>query len=108
MEKMAYTGQVAARIGIISLCNTQQDLASLLSDSKGDSPNLDETIQTARDIFAISTKSLDQFARTGAFHHLIRRKDAIADSGLHDCLRKSALNSSIRRRSIWSGILRKV
>jgi hypothetical protein len=32
----------------------------------------------------MSTKSLDQMARTGAFHHLIRRKAAMADTSLQD------------------------
>jgi hypothetical protein len=32
----------------------------------------------------MSTKAVDQVARTGAFHHLIRRKAVMEDTGLND------------------------
>ena len=35
-----------------------------------------------RDIFAMSTKKLDQLGRTGAYDHVIRWKVAIIDMGL--------------------------
>ena len=41
MEKVAYQGQVAARMGIISMCYAQQALGSLLQNLKSDSPNID-------------------------------------------------------------------
>ena len=44
--------------------------------------NVDRPIQSVRDIFDMSTKSLDQMGRAGAFNHIIRRKAAISDSGL--------------------------
>ena len=34
------------------------------------------------DIFAISTKALDQTGRFGAFHHTIQRKAVASDTGL--------------------------
>ncbi|VDI35016.1 Hypothetical predicted protein [Mytilus galloprovincialis] len=37
-----------------------------------------------KDLFAISTKSLDQVGRTGAFNHMIRRKAAATESGLNN------------------------
>ena len=37
-----------------------------------------------RDIFALSTKTLDQISRTGAFHHLVRRRATMHDTGLSD------------------------
>ncbi|CAC5366750.1 unnamed protein product [Mytilus coruscus] len=37
-----------------------------------------------KDIFAMSVKSMDQTARTGAFHHLIRRKATLLDTGQDD------------------------
>ena len=37
-----------------------------------------------RDIFAMSTKALDQAGRSGAFHHIIRRKAAASDTGLNN------------------------
>ena len=81
LERISYQGQGAARLGIISTCYTQQVLGSLLNNLKSSSPNLDEAIQNVRDIFAMSTKSLDQMSRTGAFHHLSQRKVTIADTG---------------------------
>ena len=63
MEKIAFQGQMAARLGIISLCYIQQALGLLLANLMKDSPNWDEIVQNVRDIFVMSTKSLDQMAR---------------------------------------------
>lgn len=103
IEKIAFQGQVAARMGIISICYTQQALGSLLNNLKSTSPNLDEAIQNVRDIFAMSTKSLDQMSRTGAFHHLNRRKATIADTGLHEFkdLQKTAVNAPLSGEGIF-------
>lgn len=103
LEKIAYQGQIAARMGIVSLCYTQQALGLLLNNLSSKSPNLDEAVQNVRDIFAMSTKSLDQMSRTGAFHHLIRRKATIADSGLHEFkdLQKTALTSPLSGEGIF-------
>ena len=67
IEKIAFQGQVAARMGIISLCSSQQATGLLLKNLKRASPNLDEAIQNVRDLVAMSTKSLEQLSRTGAF-----------------------------------------
>ncbi|KAK3093551.1 hypothetical protein FSP39_017216 [Pinctada imbricata] len=83
IESSAYQGQIAARMGIISVTYIQQALGLLLNNLKSTNSNLDSAIQSVRDIFEMSTKTLDQVGRTGAFHHLIRRKAAIADTGLH-------------------------
>lgn len=40
-------------------------------------------------IFAMSTKSLDQMGRTGAFHHIVRRSCCMKDTGLHEQSDKS-------------------
>lgn len=103
LEKIAFQGQVAARLGIISICYTQQALGQLLNNLKSSSPNLDEAVQNVRDIFAMSTKSLDQVARTGTFHHLVRRKATIADTGLDDFkdLQKAALTSPLSGEGIF-------
>lgn len=103
MEKIAYQGQVAARMGIISMCYAQQALGSLLQNLKGSTPNIDEAVQNVRDIFAISTKALDQFCRTGAFHHLVRRKATVADTGMHEFkdLQKAALTSPLAGEGIF-------
>ena len=103
IEKIGYQGQVAARLGMISICYTQQALGNLLTNLKSSSPNLDEAIQNVRDIFAMSTKSLDQMARTGAFHHLSRRKATIADTGLHEFndLKKTATEAPLSSEGIF-------
>ena len=79
VEKIGYQGQVAARLGMIKICYTQQALGNLLNNLKSSSPNLDDAVQNVRDSFAMLTKSLDQITRTGAFHYLSRRKATIAD-----------------------------
>ena len=103
IEKIAFQGQLAARMGIISLCYAQQALSLLLTDLKNDSPNLDQAVQNVWDIFAISTKSLDQMCRSGAFHQLIRRKATVADTGLREFkdLQKSALTSPLSGEGIF-------
>ena len=103
IEKIAFQGQVAARMGIISLCYSQQAMGLLLKNLKSESPNLDEAIQNVRDLFAMSTKSLDQLSRTGAFFHLVRRKATVADTGLHEFkdLQKVALTAPLSGEGIF-------
>ena len=84
IERLGYQSQMAARMGMILSCYSQQVLGSLLDCLQQKDCNLDLAIQMNRDSFAISTKLLDQMARTGAFAHLIRRKAALYDSGLSD------------------------
>ena len=82
VEKLAYQGQAAARMGIVSTCYVQQSLGTLLETLQEKEVNVDKSIQLVRDIFAMSTKALDQVSRAGAFHHLIRRKAVMEDTGL--------------------------
>lgn len=84
LEKLSYQGQCSARMGIVINLYMQQALSMLLHNLTQKSPNLDSAIQCVRDIFAMSTKSLDQVSRSGAFHHLIRRRTAMEDTGLHE------------------------
>lgn len=60
----------------------QRALANLLTVLQD---NLDAAIQCVRDFFAMSNKALDQNARSGALHHLVHRRAAIADTGLGEC-----------------------
>ena len=64
---------------------------------------MDEAVQNVRDIFAVSTKALDQFGRTGAFHHLVRRKTTVAYMGLHEFkdLQKTASTSPLAGEGIF-------
>ena len=84
VERLSFQGQMAARMGLITSCYTQQALGVLLDTLQQNEPNLDLAIQTVRDIFALSTKTLDQISRTGAFHHLVRRRATMHDTGLSD------------------------
>jgi len=84
LEKLAFQGQHAARMGIVINLYMQQALGNLLRVLSDKDANIDSAIQCVRDIFAMNTKSLDQLGRTGAIHHLVRRKAAMADCGLND------------------------
>lgn len=84
MERIAFQGQLAARMGLITNCYLQQTLGVLLDGLQKSEPNIDSITQIVRDAFAISTKSLDQGARAGAFHHLIRRRATMYDTGLSE------------------------
>ena len=59
-------------------------MGSLLNKPQSDNSNIDSAIQSVRDIFAMSTKALDQVGRGGAFHHIVRRKAAVSDTGLNN------------------------
>lgn len=103
IEKIAYQGQVAAKMGVISLCYAQQALGQLLINLKDEKSNIDENIQMVRDVFAISTKALDQMGRAGAFHHLVRRKATVADTDLYEYkdLSNTALYSPLSGESMF-------
>ncbi|XP_060560765.1 uncharacterized protein LOC132720622 [Ruditapes philippinarum] len=83
IETLNYQGQLASRLNIIAISYIQKSLGSLLSTLKEKEPNMDKAVQTVRDIFEMSSKALDQAGRSGAFHHLSRRKAAVSDSGLN-------------------------
>ncbi|CAG2247894.1 unnamed protein product [Mytilus edulis] len=71
-------------MGLIITAYMQQALGSLMEKLNDSEPNIDLLVQMVKDIFAMSVKSMDQTARTGAFHHLIRRKATLLDTGLED------------------------
>jgi hypothetical protein len=60
----------------------QQGLGKLLTSLMDKYPNIDAAIQSTKDTFAIASHSLDQTPHAEAFHHLVRRRAAIADSGI--------------------------
>ena len=82
MERLAFQGQSAARMAIVTSLYEQRALASLLQELRQDNPNWDAATQTVRDIFAMSSRILDQFGRTGAYDHFFRRKATILDMGV--------------------------
>jgi hypothetical protein len=84
VERLAFQGQAAAKMGITATAYIQQALGSLYETLSDKDVNLDRATQQVKDIFAMSTKAVDQVARTGAFHHLIRRKAVMEDTGLND------------------------
>lgn len=81
LEKLAFQGQVAARMGLISILYLQQMLGTFLSKLQEEGVS-DEHCNMVKDLFAISTKSLDQMGRAGAYAHMIRRKCAASDAGI--------------------------
>ena len=70
-------------MGIISVLYTQQTLGTLYKNLENEKAS-DDSCQIVKDLFDMSQKSLDQLGRTGAFHHMIRRKCASSDSGLNN------------------------
>ena len=80
IEGLAYQGQLASRMGIISMLYLQQSLGMLLQNFQHN----ESQSQAVKDMYIMSTKILDQLGRAGAFHHLIRRKCASHDSGLNN------------------------
>ncbi|KAK6173317.1 hypothetical protein SNE40_016792 [Patella caerulea] len=82
LEKIAYRGQQASYMGIIINMYMQQSLGTLIELFNDDKPNIDNARKHIRDIFAMSTKSLDQLGRAGAFHHIVRRQLSMTDTSL--------------------------
>lgn len=83
IETLGYQGQVASRMNIIALAYLQQGLGALLNNLQQKDINVDKSIQNVRDLYDMSNKALDQAGRSGAFHHMIRRKAAVEDTGLN-------------------------
>ena len=81
-ENLGYQGQLASRMNIIAIAYIQQGLASLLKTLQEKDLNIDRAIQNVRDLYDMTNKAMDQAGRSGAFHHMIRRKAAVSDSGL--------------------------
>ena len=94
VEKINYKGQQAARLGLIIQMYIQQSLANLMQSMQSDTFQKEKSMQQVKDIFAMSTKCLDQIGRSGAFHHISRRAVAMKDTALyeqHDSLEFSIL-----------------
>ena len=87
----------------------QQALSMLLNNLTQTNPNLDSAVQCVRDIFAMSTKSLDQVARSGAFHHLTRRRTALEDTSLHELkdIKKQIWNLPLSSEGVFGSGLEK-
>ncbi|CAC5406862.1 unnamed protein product [Mytilus coruscus] len=83
IEKLSYSGQVASRMGFISIFYMQQAMGTLLGNLENDNAS-EENCQLVQDLFAMSTKFLDQMGSVGAFHHIIRRKCAATDAGINN------------------------
>ena len=82
IEKEAYKGQCASRMAMIITMYIQQGLGKLLKVLQEKDVNIDMAVQSTKDIFAMASQNLDQCSRAGAYHHLVRRKATIADTGL--------------------------
>ena len=84
IERVAYKGSHAARLGIIIQLYLQQSLGDLLSFVQSDSFDKDSAVKQIKDVFSMATKGLDQLGRAGAFHHIIRRHVAMSDTALYE------------------------
>lgn len=84
VEKIAYKGQQAARLGIVMQLYVQQSLGNLIEDLQRDTIDKQKCVSAVKDIFAMSTKGLDQLGRTAALHHVVRRTVSMTDSGLYE------------------------
>lgn len=82
VEHILYKGQQAAKYALTMQLYTQQCLGKLMVAFQDDSLDKEKCTTQIRDIFAISTKCLEQIGRTGAFHHIGRRQLAMADTKL--------------------------
>ncbi|XP_052285233.1 uncharacterized protein LOC127881406 [Dreissena polymorpha] len=80
VEKTAYRGQQSVYMGIVTQMYMQQALAMLM-DMVTDKPDIEKKV---KDIFALSTRSLDQFGRAGAFFHIIRRQVTMSETSLYE------------------------
>lgn len=84
IEKVAYKGQQAARLGIVMQLYIQQSLGNLVELLQSDSFNKDDGLEQVKNVFAMTTKCLDQIGRAGGFHHIIRRTAAMSDTALYE------------------------
>ena len=88
IENIAYRCQQAAALGITINMYIQQGLGDLIQTLSTKKVDVNAATKQVRDIFAMSTKSLDQIGRAGAFHHIIRRQVCMTDTSLYtfeDC-----------------------
>jgi len=84
VEKIAYKGQQAARLGLTIQMYIQQALGNCLQELEAPEIDKDKSITLIKDIFAMSTKCLDQIGRAGAFHHIVRRAVSMTDTALYE------------------------
>ena len=71
-------------MGIAMQLYTQQSLGSLVENLSAGNYDQKEIIEHVQNIFAITTKCLDQIGRSGAFHHIVRRTAAMSDTALYE------------------------
>lgn len=83
VERIAYKGSHAARLGVIIQLYVQQSLGNLLQTIQSDFDK-EKIEKQVKDIFSMTTKGLDQIGRAGAFHQIIRRTLSMTDTGLYD------------------------
>ncbi|XP_053378169.1 uncharacterized protein LOC128547997 [Mercenaria mercenaria] len=84
VERIAYKGQHAARLGMVIQMYIQQSLGNLLELVQSEQFDKSSAVKQIKDVFAMSTKGLEQLGRTAALHHIIRRSLAMSDTALYD------------------------
>ena len=82
VEKTAQLGQLSVKYGIAIMLYIQNALKDLMLSFDSDNTTMSDISKTVRDIFAMSTKCLDQQGRSGAYFHILRRKVTMSETGL--------------------------
>lgn len=80
VEKIAYKGQQAARLGIIMQLYIQQSLGNLMQLVSADCFDKNCLVEQVKNVFAMTTECLDHLGRTETFHHIVRRTVAMTDT----------------------------
>ena len=91
-KRVAFQAQTASRMGIVITRYIQHALATLLSELCRENTKFRQDTTISSLSFAIPTKVLDQFERSGVYDQLIQRKATTVDIGLDtvkDLSRKS-------------------
>lgn len=83
VENIAYKEQQASRLGVVINLYMQQSLGNFVEFIQSEEFDKEKFVQQVKEIFAMSTKSLDLVSRADAFHHIIRRPVSMSDSGLY-------------------------
>ena len=84
IEKITYRGQQAARLGLVIHMYVQQSLGNSLQLLNAEDLDRDKASKMVKDIFAMTTKGLDQIGRSGAFDHIAPRAVSMTDTGLYE------------------------
>ena len=70
IKKIAYTGQQAARFGIVMQLYIQQSSGNLVEHIQSNNFDKEEGLAKVKNVFSITTKCLDKIGQAVSFHHM--------------------------------------